>query len=39
MKSQVRETTAVSSIFLPQSPHPDYDGIAAKQKRDKEGRG
>ena len=39
MKSQVRETTAVPSIFLPQSPHPDYDGIAAKQKRAKEGRG
>ena len=37
MKSHVRETTAVSSIFLPQSPHPDYDGFAAKQKRAKEG--
>ena len=37
MKSQVRETTAVSSTFLPQSPHPDYDGFAARQKRAKEG--
>ena len=37
MKSQVRETTAVSSIFLPPSPHPDYDGFAAKHKRAKEG--